>query len=219
MTLEEPTKSFIKVTLENYEIIEGNELNNKLQKLFNEFRDNTNKYDVLIKVAALNKIYSTAITNITPVVDQINKIATVEVNLKSLDSYISFVDKISKIKWTNGRNNTFSRNNLSFASKYVHFISDRQIPIYDSYIWIIIKGYLGQKNRNKISFGNPIDYQEFYKTFCEFKRMFDLEKYSNYDIDKFLWTYGRTLINKISNELHLDLNQAKSELKRRIKTT
>lgn len=216
MNLQEPTDSFIQATLRNYETIEGNELNNKLQKLFNEFSDDKNKYDVLIKVAALNKIYSTAITNITPVVDKINNIANLNANLESIDSYIRLVDKISLVEWTNNKNNNFKRNNLSFASKYVHFLSNREIPIYDSYIWIIIQGYLGQKNQVKISFTNPKDYQDFYCTFCNFKKIFELEEYSNYKIDKFLWTYGRKLIKDIEKELTIDLEKSKSILRKRL---
>ncbi|WP_029275107.1 hypothetical protein [Pedobacter borealis] len=217
MNLQEPTDSFIQATLRNYESIEGDELNIKLQKLFNEFSDDKNKYDVLIKVAALNKIYSTAITNITPVVDKINNIANLNANLGSIDSYINLVDKISLVEWTNNKNDNFKRNNLSFASKYVHFLSNREIPIYDSYIWIIIQAYLGQKNQVKILFTNPKDYQDFYATFCRFKTIFGLEGYSNYKIDKFLWTYGRELIKSIEGELNLDVERAKLELKRRIK--
>jgi len=217
MTLKEPTDAFIQKTLRDYERIEGDELNNKLQKLFNDFNDENNKFDVLIKVAALNKIYSTAITNIIPIVEQINKVANLNGNLDSVDCFINLVDKISKTEWTNDRNKCYKRNNLSFASKYVHFLSDKEIPIYDSYIWIVIKGYLGQKDQEKTSFAPPKNYQEFYLTFCRFKSIFGLESYSNYKVDKFLWTYGRNLITKIEVDLKLDLERAKSVLKKRLK--
>lgn len=217
MKLKQPDDKFIKVTYEDYTKIEGDELNEKLQKLFVVFNDDKNKYDVLIKVAALNKIYSTAITNINPVVDQITKAASENGKLENIGDFINYVDKISKIEWTNEKEENFKRNNLSFASKYVHFLSNREIPIYDSYIWIVIKGYLGQKKQEKISFANPTNYLEFYDTFCEFKSLYSLDKYSNYHIDKFLWFYGRTLIKDIEKQLNIDLDKAKSELKKRLK--
>jgi len=219
MKLIKPDNEFILSTLYQYNLIEGNELNDKLKKLFQQFNDDKNKFDVLIKVAALNKIYSTAITNINPVVDQITKVANESNNPQNIDDYTNLVDKISKINWTNSKEVNFKRNNLSFASKYVHFISNYKIPIYDSYIWIVIKGYLGQYKNEKISFNAPKNYIEFYSTFIDFKNLFDLEKYSIYEIDKFLWFYGRTMIEKIEKELMIDLNKAKSELKKRIKSS
>ena len=219
MKLKNPTKEFIDEILKLYSVEEGDELNENLLKLFETFNDDKNKFNVLIKVASLNKIYSTAIVNINPVVDQIIKISSSESNPKTITEYVEFVDKISKINWTNGKGKNFERNNLSFSSKYVHFLSNFEIPIYDSYIWIIINGYLGQKNSEKISFENPSNFKEFYATFEKFKIDLGLENYSNYKIDKFLWQYGKKLIQEIEKEMLIDLEQAKSELKKRIKAS
>lgn len=75
MKLTKISDVFIEEILEEYALIEGDELNQKLLKLFQEFNDDKNKFDVLIKVVSLNKIYSTTITNINPVVEKINKTA------------------------------------------------------------------------------------------------------------------------------------------------
>ena len=219
MTLEKPTDKFINEILELYSAEEGNELNENLLKLFRTFNDDKNKFNVMIKVAALNKIYSTAITNINPVVEQIIKISRSNSNPKTTTEYVALVDKISIVKWTNGKGKNFKRNNLSFSSKYVHFTSEFELPIYDSYIWIIMKGYLGQKNNEKFSFKNPTNFEEFYSTFVKFKKELDLENYSNYKIDKFLWQYGKKLIQEIEYEMAININQAKSELKKRIKAS
>ena len=219
MKLKKPTEEFITEILKLYSAEEGDELNENLLKLFKTFNDDKNKFNVLIKVASLNKIYSTAIVNINPVVKQIIKVSNSESNPKTITEYIAFVDKISKINWTNDKGKCFERNNLSFSSKYVHFLSDFEIPIYDSYIWIIINGYLGQNNREKKSFENPSNYKEFYATFEKFKIDLGLENYSNYTIDKFLWQYGKKLIQEIENEMLINLEQAKSELKKRLKAS
>ncbi len=216
MKLEKPSKEFIEKTLKLFADKEGDELNENLLKLFQTFNDDKNKFHVIIKVAALNKIYSTAITNINPVVEKIVKASNENPIFKSNDDYIEFVDIISKIKWINSKENSFERNNLSFASKYVHFLSGYTAPIYDSYIWIVINGYLGQKNNQKITFKNPKSYREFYDTFEKFKKDLDLEKYTNYQIDKFLWQYGKSMITNIESELKTTLDKAKAELKKRI---
>ena len=215
MKLKKPTEKFITKTLELFPN-EGNELNDNLLKLFQTFNDDKNKSHVLIKVVALNKIYSTSITNINPVVEKIIEASNENLTFKSIDEYIEFVDKIAKIKWVNSKENSFKRNNLSFASKYVHFISGHKTPIYDNYIWIVINGYLGQKSNTKISFANPKSYREFYDTFERFKKEFQLEKYTNYKIDKFLWQYGKSMTTKIEKELNTTLDKAKAELKKRI---
>lgn len=217
MKLQNPTKEFIEKMLEIYTKEEGPKLDENLLKLFKTFQNDENKYDVLIKVASLNKIYSTAITNINPVVEQITKVTNENKKLTKLNDFTNFVDKISRVEWTNQKGETFSRNNLSFASKYVHFLSDYKTPIYDSYIWIIIKGYLGQKNGGIKNFNDPENFQEFYTTFQKFKKEMKLEEYSNYKIDKFLWQYGKSLIKNIEKELNINLGKSKSELKRRIK--
>lgn len=53
MTLKQPTEQFISEILQKYSKIEGDALNIKLQKLFDVFNDDTDRNEVLIKVAAL----------------------------------------------------------------------------------------------------------------------------------------------------------------------
>jgi len=218
MILIKPTDKFVNSTLNRYEKQGGHLLNIKLQKLFVTFNDNLNLSETRIKVAALNTLYSTAIKNINPVVDKIVNVST-QITPKNNDDFIAFVDQISNVKWTNPKTQiTYKRNNLSFASKYVHFLSSNQIPIYDSYIWLIIKGYLGQYGMSRMSFTNPKSYEQFYLTFSKFKTEFELEKFTNYELDKFLWQYGKSSIDSIQKELDLNLSKAKSELKRRIRS-
>lgn len=219
MKLQKPTKEFIEETLEAYAQEGRNELNERLLKLFKTFEDNQNKYDVLIKVASLNKVYSTAIMNLDPVVEQIIKVTNENNEPSELSDFISFTDKISKIEWKNNLGKTLKRNNLSFASKYVHFLSEYKTPIYDSYIWIMIKGYLGQRKGETTNFNKPESFKEFYLTFQKFKNELYLNEYSNYKIDKFLWQYGKSLILEIKKELNIEIDKSKSELKKRIKIT
>jgi hypothetical protein len=218
MKLKNPSSEFISKILRKYYNNEG-DLNKKLLLLFKTLNSNKNKYDVLIKVSALNQIYATSITNINPVVNRIVEVSN-EFNISSkstISNYKLFADKISDVKWKNNKGEYFKRNYLSFASKYVHFISDFKTPIYDSYIWIMIKGYIGQESGEKISFKSPKDLQEFYKTFELFRTHFGLEKYSYYELDKFLWQYGKILTQKIQSQNSLNIEKSKAELKKRIR--
>lgn len=195
----------------------GNLINASLSKLFDCLDDESSKFEVSIKVAALNQLYSTAIQYITPVVEKIVDEVNKNHKLFTENQYVELVDKIATATWvspTTGKSH--SRCNLSFASKYVHFLSGYKIPIYDSYIWIVMIGHLKQYGKLSNSFSAPASYRDFYNVFIEFKNRFNLTGYTNYDIDNFLWQYGKNTINKIINDEKVSLEKAKALLKKRI---
>lgn len=204
----------IQAMLRQHDSDGGNAINDSLSKLFSSLRDEKNRHEVSIKVAALNQIYSTAIKYITPVVEKIcSEIDNVHTSY-STEQYIAFVDKISTVSWTSPTTSKrHTRCNLSFSSKYVHFLSGRKLPIYDSYIWIVMVGYMMQKNNSHISFAAPKTYAQFYDVFCKFKSEYNLCSYSNYDIDKYLWQHGKNLITEIMKRDKVGLDKAKSELR------
>ena len=217
MLLIEPNSTNIEIMLKQHGFDGGNSINESLTKLFNSLNDETNKYEVSIKVAALNQIYSTAIQYITPVVSKICE--EIDNNHKTLSivQYSELVDKIATVTWvspTTAKKHT--RCNMSFSSKYIHFLGGRQLPIYDSYIWIVMIGYLNQKNKIKLSFTPPNNYLVFYSIFLDFKKEYCLTSRSNYDLDKYLWQYGKNLINDIISNEKVTLEKAKSILKKRI---
>lgn len=204
----------IQAILHQHDTDGGNAINDSLSKLFDSLSNEENPHEVAIKVAALNQIYSTAIQYITPVVEKIILEIDNSHTSYSFEQYVASVDKISTVSWvspTTSKNHT--RCNLSFSSKYIHFLSGRKIPIYDSYIWILLVGYMSQKYNNSISFATPKTYTQFYDVFIKFKAEYKLNSYSNYDIDKYLWQHGKNLINKITKEKNFSLDKAKAELK------
>ena len=195
----------------------GNLVNESLLKLFNCMNDESSTFEVSIKVAALNQLYSMAIQYITPVVENIVLKITQNHKFFTDEDYAILVDSISIVTWVSPiTDKSHSRNNLSFASKYVHFLSGYKIPIYDSYIWIVMNGYLMQEKGNIYSFTPPENYKHFYQVFTKFKIHFNLQEKSNYEIDKFLWCYGKNMLNEIIKEDGVSLDKAKSVLKKRI---
>jgi len=212
MVLQKISKKHIDLMLEKHDLNEGNLVNNSLLKLFSEMNDNKSKYEVSIKVAALNQLYSTSIMYIKPVVEMIVEKCSFENN-----KYVELVDEIAVIEWENkSKNKKYRRNNLSFSSKYVHFLSEYKIPIYDSYIWILLIGYLKEDGVKNISFKPPTKYIDFYLIFEQFRNRFNILKdYSIYQIDKFLWQYGKNLILEISDRENVNLSKAKTILKKK----
>jgi hypothetical protein len=217
LILISPNASNIKIMLSQHDKDGGNKINESLTKLFDSLNNETNQYEVSIKVAALNQIYSTAIQYIAPVVSQICGNIDNNHKLHSINQYVECVDKIATVSWLSPTTaKRHKRCNMSFSSKYIHFLSGRQLPIYDSYIWIVMIGYLNQKNKTKLSFAPPETYQKFYDLFLEFKEDFNLAEYTNYQLDKYLWQYGKNVIGEIVSNEGVKLNKAKSILKKRI---
>jgi len=191
----------------------GTAINEKLDLLFSTFPDNTCLNDVQVKVAVLNTIYNTSIKYILPVASKINA------EFKALDksenrvkvSLIEMVDRIAKTEWVSEESRKeVVRTNLSFASKYMHFESKRDVPIYDSYIWIVMNGYLHAAG-DRVTFGTPRNYADFYARFQQFRKRYNLEAYSNYQIDKFLWQYGKAKISEYRKD-GLSMAKAKARL-------
>ena len=213
LILKEITDDFIGKMLERHEFYDGVKMDKSLAKLFLHLNDESNLHEVKIKVAALNKLYSTAIQNINPVAEKIQEQWKENNVFNNEQSYVDFIDKISNVIYGNK-----PRNNLSFASKYVHFLSNFQTPIYDSYIWIVMIGYLKQSGSvQEYSFITPNNYADFYKVFNDFKTIYNLQGRENYEIDKFLWQYGKLLIDEIqAQNNNLSLEQAKSVLKKQL---
>lgn len=213
IVLKEITDEFIGKMLERHESNGGVMMDESLAKLFLHMNDESNLHEVKIKVAALNKLYSTAIQNINPVAEKIQEQWKENSVFNNEQSYVDFIDKISNVMYGDK-----PRNNLSFASKYVHFLSKFQTPIYDSYIWIVMIGYLKQSgNVKEYSFIVPNNYADFYKVFNDFKATYNLQNKKNYGIDKFLWQYGKLLIDEIqAKNSNLSLEQAKSVLKKQL---
>lgn len=199
---------------------EGDKINLSLEKLFRTFDDESSYEEVQIKVAALNHIYSTSIKFIKPLVKKITEEVSKKQNYTE-EELVALADTIANIEWTSSSDNkTYKRNYLSFASKYIHFFSKYKMPIYDSYIWIIMVGYFIQKGNNTYFFNKPPkSYKDFYSIFYLFRKEFDMDKYTVYETDKFLWMYGKYLIEDIMEKNQVDLDKAKRILQEQIKNS
>jgi hypothetical protein len=69
-----------------------------------------------------------------------------------------------------------------------------------------MNGYLHAAG-DRVTFGAPRHYADFYKRF----QRFNLAGYSNYQIDKFLWQYGMAKIRGYRKE-GLSMSKAKARL-------
>lgn len=99
-----------------------------LGRLFQKtYPKNTELEEVLIKVSALNNLYSLRILSPLIVAKHIIK-AKIDMNISKDD--LIFVNKVAKVRVSENRTINF----YSFATKYCSFSKPTIYPIYDSYV-------------------------------------------------------------------------------------
>jgi len=166
---------------------EGEPTEGTLKELFARFPNNQDIRHVLLKVIALNQLYSTHILDVHSVAQNIFE------NRDQIDKALTrgapeIVQIIATIK-INGR----PRNNYSFASKFCNWHNQRDYPIYDSrvdsYLWRLQKQehFCASFSKN----ADLWDYPKFREIVQELQVHYQLEEFSFKDIDKFLWQYAR----------------------------
>ena len=154
-----------------------------LSKLFqNIFPNNTDPYEVYVKVNILNQFYNTWIFAITKLSQNITKL-NVDSEIKL--GNISAVENIAK---------AFSRKNYSFASKYCAMHNPAMYPINDR----IVRGYLSKV----IAAGNLSPYYgartivdakmrtnySYYKSVYDaFRERYNLKSLDYQEIDAYIW--------------------------------
>lgn len=165
-------------------------------KIKNEFPDNKDIIDVLLKVGILNSFYNTNIFKPFSVAERILNLDIDERLNKGDESLIKEIadNNIS------GKNKNF----YSFATKYCSMHNPECYPIYDSYIEWILKLYNKQYNFHDFKIEELKDYGRFKEILSKFKEFFGLENFSFKEIDQFLWAYAKEIksMKTIKNETH-----------------
>jgi hypothetical protein len=169
---------------EKYKVIEE-----ALRELFSSYPLNTNPGHVLLKVVALNRLYSAGVLAVEALADHIYQNGEeIDLALNSGDS--SAIDKISRIR-IQGREFSF----FSFATKYCNWHRHEIYPIYDSrvdqYLWSLQK-----HSRFSADFEHRADickdYTRFLEIMNDLKGYYELQSFTFKEIDKFLWSRDET---------------------------
>ena len=163
--------------------------------LFKElYPKNTDIKEVLIKVGVLNDFYGTNIFDVYPVARHIVEL-DIDSNLNKAD--LDVVDKISRAKGVKNRH-------YSFATKYCSHHRPDVYPIYDSFVDKVL-GYF-RDNEKFYEFKNEDlkIYETFKKVIIEFRKHYELEKFSLRELDFYLWILGKENFLKITQDNNLD---------------
>lgn len=151
--------------------------------------------DILLKCSTLNDFYSTNFYDIYSVALHILLIKDVDNRLAKGDS--SLVEEIAHVKVGKEQK---ERNFYSFATKYCSNHQPSKYAIYDKYVE---KTLIYFKDRDKFyNFENKDlkDYPKFISIIKQFKKHYNLSKFTLKEIDKYLWQLGKEYFNNTKNE-------------------
>ena len=182
--LPKPTLQLVRAEGERFDI-ENEVAEHALTELVKQFRGNTDVSHVLLKVAAINQLYSSRIFAVRIVADHI---AALNIDAQLDAGSVPLVEKIASVKIA-GK----VRYNLSFASKYCSWHQPGSYPIYDSFAERCLWAY-GQQFGLSFPRKNLWNYPSFIAAVTEFRDRFELQELTFKQIDKFLYLKGSDLI-------------------------
>jgi hypothetical protein len=150
-------------------------------KICQQYPNNNNLEEVLIKCAVIDNFSS---TNVFDLYTMANHIVGKHIDEKLEKGDYSLVNDIAKVG-IGGK----LRNFYSFATKYCHYHKPKRFAIYDRYVAKVLCFFLNKKE------DDLKDYETFMKALNDFSKRYSLEKYENDDLDKYLWRLGRWYLN------------------------
>lgn len=190
VNIPSPNKKIIEKYLVKWDNLEEHYIwqEKSLYKLFHEdYKNNTDLNEILIKCSCLNDFYS---TNIFSIFSVAKNIFNLKIDKRLNDNDPSLVNDIAHVK-INGVDKTF----YSFASKYCSHHND-EFPIYDYFVDKMLIYFKNKDKFAKFKKDDLKDYVKFRNILIEFKKFYDIEEYSLRDIDKYLWIAGKEYFPK-----------------------
>ncbi len=190
VNIPSPNKKIIEKYLVKWDNLEEHYIwqEKSLYKLFHEdYKNNTDLNEILIKCSCLNDFYS---TNIFSIFSVAKNIYNLKIDKRLNDNDPSLVNDIAHVK-INGVDKTF----YSFASKYCSHHND-EFPIYDYFVDKMLVYFKNKDKFAKFKKDDLKDYVKFKNILIEFKKFYDIEEYSLRDIDKYLWIAGKEYFPK-----------------------
>ena len=187
--LAKPTPDLVRDWIAKFEEDEQPHLTDRaIAWLVSKLPLNENLEDVLLKVAAINSLYS---TNIYAIYRVSQHICDLNIDSRLREGDPNLVEEIAHVKISD----EVERYNYSFATKYCSWHAPEMYPIYDRIAEQMIVWY--QKDD---AFAPKFtrqqlweDYNLFRETIKAFRNHYGLNEFSFKQLDKFLWKYGRKL--------------------------
>ena len=166
-----------------------------LEWLFKSYPTNTNLNEIIIKVACLDRLYSTNITKSYKVPQVAQHIKKLNFDDRVQKGDITLVDDIANLGKAQIEGQG-GKQILSFASKYCVWHSSvvygkDDFVIIDSIVKTKLKEFNEQYPFAKFSKKDLKDYKKYKEILEKFREFFGLKKCSFREIDRYLWRLGK----------------------------
>ncbi|MGP8247781.1 MAG: hypothetical protein ACLQVN_25120 [Bryobacteraceae bacterium] len=187
-----PTEDVVRDACEIFDR-ENSVIEESLKELFSQYPSNKDVRHVLLKVVALNALYSTRIFVYSEKVPNVVDVARrIHEHVQDVDSALDagspeLVDRIAMVTVPGKKDRKY----FSFATKYCSWHKPESYPIWDANV----ERYLGclQKQTGfarDFDVNGYWDYPRFREVMTAFRERYDLGSFGFKEIDKFLWLYG-----------------------------
>jgi hypothetical protein len=157
-----------------------------LTDLISKFPSNDQVESVLLKVSALNGLYSTNIFAVTDVAIHISKLG---IDPLLAEGSLEAVDRIAWVELGGKR-----RRNYSFATKYCNWHASQHYPVYDMIVDELLWLYKQKNGFAHFRRMDLLDYSRFKQIVDSFRDSQGLSALNYKTMDKFLWSLGKELM-------------------------
>lgn len=160
------------------------------EKLFSLFPKNTTLEEVILKVAVLNKFYSTNIQDTFTVAKTICSLKDIDSKLEASDFSVvnEIADAVSKTK--------IKRKVYVFASKYCAIHKPSAFTIFDNEAGNALFTLNKKYQFDNFTKSCLRDYKNYVNIYQIFIKTFGLEQFSLREIDLYLWNLGKDISKK-----------------------
>jgi hypothetical protein len=179
--LETPTAEFVRSRIDEFD--RGNQpVEHAITHLVTAFPHNTDLSDVLLKVAAINSLYSTQIRGVYRVAERIVE-CRIDPHLDTGSARL--IEAIASVDFDG-----MKRFNYSFSTKYCSWHRPDLYPIYDSRVDLCLRGYKRQDRFDAFTANDLWNYARFRDVIRRFRDHYQLDAFSLKETDKFLYQQG-----------------------------
>lgn len=159
-----------------------------IDNLIKKFSKNKYVHDVMLKVAAINALYSTRIMNVSGMAYHI---AGLDIDSRLDAGDLDLVEAIAT-GHNIGRGVGGSRF-FSFATKYCNWHRKNTYPIYDSFVEKILIAFRDEYGFSAFRNSELKDCASLKRVILDLMNAYSLTQYDLKTIDKFLWRYGQVV--------------------------
>lgn len=185
MLLPQPTNDEVNAAIAEFDSDSWTRLGeDALAQLRSAFPNNTDAAQVLLKVIALDKLYSTRIQNVD-VVKLAQQITALNIDAAIANGSLEVVDQIWRCDG--------QRHYFSFASKYCSWHNPEAYPIYDSFAEECLWQYRKRDKFHQYR-RSGYNYAGLVQIVKAFQQYYGLTDVPFRQLDKFLWLWGKRIL-------------------------